>query len=213
MDWLESSPEYIGTSCIDSTCSIWNIEYGVEVNKINCGLKTQLIAHEKSVNSIAFSNLESAREQFATASEDGSVRLFDARNLQHSTILYDDPKKRPLNHIAWNKQDPFIIAILPHGSTEVLMIDIRKLQTRDSTTYNNHNSVINSMAWAPHSPIHICTVGIDNQALIWQTDRFPREEPILAYKAAGEICQVKWSKAQSEWISIVFGNSIEVLRV
>jgi len=215
LDWLESSPEYIGTSCIDSTCSIWNIEYGVEVNRfsVNCNLKTQLIAHDECVNSIAFSNMESSREQFATASEGGSVRLFDARNLQHSTILYDDSRRRPLNHIAWNKKEPYTIAILPHGSTEVLMIDIRKLQIRDSITYNNHNSIINSMAWAPHSEIHICTVGIDHQALIWQTDRVPREEPILAYKAAGEIRQVKWSKAQSEWIAITFGNNIEVLRV
>uniref|UniRef100_A0A914Y7S4 Uncharacterized protein n=1 Tax=Panagrolaimus superbus TaxID=310955 RepID=A0A914Y7S4_9BILA len=160
-----------------------------------------------------FSNLDSNREQFATASEDGSVRLFDARNLQHSTILYDDPKRRALNHIAWNKQEPYTIAIIPHGSMEVLMIDIRKLQIREAFAYNNHNAVINAMAWAPHSSIHHVTCGADSQALIWQTDRYPREEPILAYKATGEITNVKWSRTQSEWIAICFGNCVEVLRV
>jgi WD40 repeat protein len=65
LDWLEVSPEYIATSCIDSTCSIWNIEYGVELSRVKCSIKTQLIAHEKSVNAIAFSNLDSNREQLS----------------------------------------------------------------------------------------------------------------------------------------------------
>ena len=50
---------------------------------------------------------------------DGSVRLFDLRSLQHSTILYEDTEKRMLNHIAWNKREHTKLATVAHESFEV----------------------------------------------------------------------------------------------
>lgn len=44
-----------------------------------------IIAHENSVNTIAFSNDEAV---FTTGGNDGSVRQFDMRNLQNSNIVY-----------------------------------------------------------------------------------------------------------------------------
>lgn len=68
-------------------------------------VKTQLIAHEKPVHDIAFTRMGNGKDNFATAGADGSVRLFDLRSLQHSTILYEDVEKRGLNRVAWNKID------------------------------------------------------------------------------------------------------------
>ena len=45
--------------------------------------KTQLIAHDKEVYDIAFAQ---GKNVFASVGADGSVRLFDLRNLEHSTI-------------------------------------------------------------------------------------------------------------------------------
>ena len=47
MDWNENNPSYLGTSSIDTTCTIWDINQ----QKV----KTQLIAHDKEVYDISFS--------------------------------------------------------------------------------------------------------------------------------------------------------------
>jgi len=41
------------------------------------------------------------------------------RNLEHSTILYEDPKQLPLLRLSWNKQDPNYLATFAMDSTEV----------------------------------------------------------------------------------------------
>jgi DDB1- and CUL4-associated factor 7 len=48
---------------------------------------TQLIAHDKEVYDVAWS--PSSRDVFASVGADGSVRMFDLRSLEHSTILYE----------------------------------------------------------------------------------------------------------------------------
>ena len=67
-DWNEHDPSIIATSSIDTTCTIWNIETGQA--------KTQLIAHDKEVNDVAFAK---GTEIFGTVGADGSVRMFDLR--------------------------------------------------------------------------------------------------------------------------------------
>ncbi len=57
--------------------------------------------------------------------------------------------------------------------------------------------------------------GDDHQALIWDIQHMPRavEDPILAYKADGEINQIQWASTQPDWIGIGYNNSLEILRV
>jgi WD repeat-containing protein 68 len=67
----------IVTSSIDTTCAIWDIEKGVT--------KYQLIAHDKEAYDVHFSK---DKDIFASVGADGSVRQFDLRHLEHSTVLY-----------------------------------------------------------------------------------------------------------------------------
>ncbi|KAH9640001.1 hypothetical protein HF086_008096 [Spodoptera exigua] len=49
-DWNEVDPNLIGTSSIDTTCTIWGLETGQvlgRVNEVSGHVKTQLIAHDK----------------------------------------------------------------------------------------------------------------------------------------------------------------------
>lgn len=71
-------------------------------------VKTQLIAHDQEVYDVAFGKSVSI---FASVGADGSVRMFDLRNLEHSTIIYEDSKSKPLLRLAWNQQDPNYIAV------------------------------------------------------------------------------------------------------
>ncbi|KAJ0871889.1 putative transcription factor WD40-like family [Helianthus annuus] len=63
-----AEPRQIGTSSIDTTCTIWDIEREM--------VDTQRIAHDKEVYDIAWGGVG----VFASVSADGSLRVFDLRH-------------------------------------------------------------------------------------------------------------------------------------
>jgi WD repeat-containing protein 68 len=112
-DWNLHDPSMIGTSSVDTTCTIWDIER-------EC-VKTQLIAHDKSVYDISFSNDVNT---FASAGLDGSIRHFDLRELEHSTIIFES-QDMPLLRVAWNRHDPNYLATIMNESNKVIILDVR----------------------------------------------------------------------------------------
>ena len=205
-DWNETNMQRIGTSSLDTTCTIWDIEKEV--------VDTQLIAHDKEVYDIAWGG----PEVFASVSADGSVRVFDLRDKDHSTILYESPKPdTPLLRLGWNKQNPRYMATMEMDSSKVVVLDIR-FPTLPVEELQRHGAPVNTLAWAPHSSCHICTAGDDSQALIWDLSSMsqPSEgglDPILAYGAGAEVSQLHWSSSQPDWIAIAFDKSMQILRV
>ena len=103
----------IGTSSIDTTCTIWDIE--------NQQVQTQLVAHDSAVYDISFSG----DQIFASCGEDGSVRQFDLRDLEHSTIIYESPNNEPLLRVEWNKKNTFYLAAIQQNSNNVMILDLR----------------------------------------------------------------------------------------
>ncbi|KAK6155479.1 hypothetical protein DH2020_009727 [Rehmannia glutinosa] len=155
-DWNEVEPRRIGTSSIDTTCTIWDIEKGVA--------ETQLIAHDKEVYDIAWGEAG----VFASVSADGSVRIFDLRDKEHSTIIYESPMPdTPLLRLAWNKQDLRYMATILMDSNKIVILDIRS-PTMPVAELERHNASVNAISWAPQSCRHICSAGDDGQALLWE---------------------------------------------
>jgi len=215
-DWNETDPNMIGTSSIDTTCIIWDI------NKEKMQAKTQLIAHDKEVFDLAFA---AGIHVFASVGADGSVRMFDLRSLEHSTIIYESADAQggspvPLIRLAWNKQDPNYLATLTMDSSKVIILDIR-VPSLPACVLEGHSQCVNALAWAPHSSSHICTAADDNQALIWDLNQKQgggdlkpvQSDPILAYYAESEVNQLQWSKAQPDWVAICFDKKLQILRV
>lgn len=206
-DWNETDPNIIGTSSIDTTCTIWDIEKETAV---------QLIAHDKEVYDIAFAigNQTQSKNIFASVSADGSVRMFDLRNLEHSTILYESSSSTSLLRLGWNRQDDWYIATFGMDSNTAIILDIR-IPSRPAAELSSHTACINALNWAPHSSCHIATAGDDAKALIWDLSPMPEpvSAPILAYEAAGEINQMQWSMAQPDWIAITYDRDLQILRV
>lgn len=202
-DWYPYNMSLIGTSSIDTTCTIWNIEKGV--------VYTQLIAHDKEVYDISFSPEENI---FASVGADGSARQFDLRNLEHSTVLHETEDGKPLLRLAWNKADPNHLAVFGMDHNYVTILDIRQ-PMKTLTKLVNHKDCINAIAWAPQSASHICSVGDDCQALIWDLTEIKPEltEPLLEYRAEGEITSLTWSLLQYEWLGISFGKTLQILKV
>ena len=44
---------------------------------------------------------------FISSGADGSIRLFDTRSLDHSTIIYETKDQSPITKIAWNMENNF----------------------------------------------------------------------------------------------------------
>jgi WD repeat-containing protein 68 len=200
-------PRKIGTCSIDTTtCIIWDIEKEV--------VDTQLIVHDKEVYDIAWGG----PGVFASVSTDGSVIVFCLRDKEHYTIIYESSKpETPLLRLGWNRQDPRYMAIILMDSSKVVVLDIR-FPIVPVAELQRHQASVIAIAWAPHSPGHICTAGDDSQALIWELSSInqPVEgglDPILAYTAAAEINQLQWSSSQPDWAAIAFANKLQILRV
>eukprot|EP00050_Salpingoeca_kvevrii_P005978 m.286770 g.286770 ORF g.286770 m.286770 type:complete len:337 (+) comp11637_c0_seq1:34-1044(+) len=209
-DWNETDPRIIGTSSIDTTCTIWDIN-AQKGQKVGGEVKTQLIAHDLEVYDIAFAK---GVNVFASVGADGSVRMFDLRSLDHSTIIYEDVSTTPLLRLAWNKQDPNYLSTFKMDDNKVIILDIR-VPCVPVAELASHEAHVNGMAWAPHSSCHICTAADDKKALIWDIQQIPKcsADPILAYDAAGPINQIQWSKVNPDWVAIAFNQTLEVLRV
>ncbi|CAM9347894.1 unnamed protein product [Heterosigma akashiwo] len=202
-DWNETDPSIIGTSSIDTTCTIWDVNTGQA--------KTQLIAHDKEVYDISFAH---SKDIFASVGADGSVRLFDLRSLEHSTIIYETQGLTPLLRLAWNKQDPNYLGCIMTDSPTTVLLDVRVPSIPVAQLWG-HEAPVNAISWAPHSSCHLCTVGDDQQALIWDLSAMPQpiEDPLLAYTAGAEINQIQWSASHPDWVGIAYTDSMQLLRV
>jgi WD repeat-containing protein 68 len=100
---------------------------------------------------------------FASVAADGSVRVFDLRDKEHSTIIYESPQPdTPLLRLGWNKQDPRYMATILMDASKVVILDIR-YPTLPVAELQRHQASVNAIAWAPHSSCHICTAGDDSQ--------------------------------------------------
>ena len=200
-DWNETDPSIIGTSSIDTTCTIWDVTTQTA--------RTQLIAHDREVFDLAFAR---GKDVFASVGADGSVRMFDLRSLEHSTIIYESPDLEPLLRLEWNKQDPNYMCTFMLDSRRTIILDIR-VPSLPVAELGGHLGCVNATAWAPHSSCHICTAGDDSQALIWDLSAMPKrpvDDPILAYNADGEINNLQWSASQPDWVSIAFDDKLQI---
>ncbi|KAI9366934.1 WD40-repeat-containing domain protein [Zopfochytrium polystomum] len=224
-DWNETNPSMCVTSSVDTTCTVWDIS--------TQQAKTQLIAHDKEVYDVAFAR---GTDIFASVGADGSVRMFDLRALEHSTILYETSpvmvpsvgahnssksgnmsmESPPLLRLSWNKQDPNYLATFQMGAASVLILDIR-YPAAPVVELVGHGATVNGVVWAPHSASHACSVSSDSNALVWDISQASRSrkvcEPMLTYKAGAEINNVSWSAANTDWVAVAFGNKVQALKV
>lgn len=126
-------------SCIDTTCSV----YDLSKQKI----KSQLIAHDDLVLDVKYlnnNNVKKNAELFMTSGKDGSLRLFDLRVLDHSSILYEDSNKSPLTNIEINPLDSNKILCFS-TSNQITFIDLR--YEKSPIKQYNLNSHITSCLW------------------------------------------------------------------
>lgn len=172
------------TSSIDTTCTVWNIDTATAI--------TQLIAHDREVYDVAW--LPGSTDIFVSVGADGSLRAFDLRSLEHSTILYETPTPKgappptsstrlptsPLLRIAFNPADSNYMSTFHMDGTDVQILDMRS-PGQPVIELRGHRSQINSMGWSTTDRPLLATAS--KCILIWDV------ETILTYNI-GDDCQV-----------------------
>ncbi|CAM8962716.1 unnamed protein product [Rhodiola kirilowii] len=205
-DWAEFDARRIATCSVDTTCTIWDIEREA--------VDAQLVAHDKEVYDISWGGVN----VFASSSGDGSVRVFDLRDKERSTIIYENPSSSgtsPMMRVEWNKADPRFIAAVGMDSSAVVIMDIR-YPTVPMMELRKHKGSVNGVAWSPKEGSHVCSVGDDARAMIWEVVQGRGgggPEPSMWYRSSAEINNVRWCGVDLEWIAIAFGNKLQLLKI
>ncbi|KAF8471721.1 WD40-repeat-containing domain protein [Kalaharituber pfeilii] len=173
LDWNTISPALIITSSIDTTCTVWDIP--------TLTAKTQLIAHDKEVYDVRF--MSNSVDVFASCGADGSVRMFDLRSLEHSTIIYEPTVGKPgwnptgqsptglvspppLLRLAASPHDQHLIATFAQDSNLVRILDVRQ-PGQALIELRGHSNNVNCVEWAPNRRGYIAAGGDDCLVLIW----------------------------------------------
>ena len=201
-DWNTVNYALLGTASVDTTCTIWDL------NKLS--IKTQLIAHDKEVFDIQFGNDENT---FISGGADGSVRLFDLRALNHSTIIYETKGSTPINKLAWNLTTPNLIAALSLDKSVIYIFDSRANANVSLDELNFHKDPVTGIVWAPDNPSQLCSVSEDRNVIISSVhnDQLSQNTNV-SYNAPCPINNVDWCKSFPEWIGITFQNKVQLLR-
>ncbi|KAJ5376792.1 hypothetical protein N7509_013678 [Penicillium cosmopolitanum] len=180
LDWNTISPSLIITSSIDTTCTIWDIP--------TLTAKTQLIAHDKEVYDVRF--CANSVDVFVSCGADGSVRMFDLRSLEHSTIIYEPTDKTekpvmspgnsspsgpsssgmfpppPLLRIAASPHDAHLLATFSSESNVVRVLDVRQ-PGQALLELKGHSAPLNCVEWSPNRRGILASGGDDSLVLIW----------------------------------------------
>ncbi|KAF2741979.1 WD40 repeat-like protein [Sporormia fimetaria CBS 119925] len=181
LDWNTMSPKLIITSSIDTTCTIWDIP--------TLTAKTQLIAHDKEVFDVRF--CAGSVDVFVSCGADGSVRMFDLRSLEHSTIIYEPSEKTtgddkgspggrmsptkaqqtmsyapPLLRLAASPHDSHLLATFAADSNIIRILDVRQ-PGQALLELCGHAGAVNSIEWNPSRRGMLASGGDDHLVLIW----------------------------------------------
>jgi WD repeat-containing protein 68 len=138
--WSDHSPNLLVTSSIDTTCTLWDIHTSTAL--------TQLIAHDRAVHDVSF--LPHSSDVFVSVGSDGSLRAFDLRALEHSTILYEDPKNRPLMRVEFGKKEQHYLGVFGMGDEAVQVLDMRSPGTAVVELVGHkkgRDGGVNAIAW------------------------------------------------------------------
>jgi WD repeat-containing protein 68 len=182
LDWNTVNPSLIITSSIDTTCTIWDIP--------SLTAKTQLIAHDKEVYDVRF--CAQSTEVFVSCGQDGSVRMFDLRSLEHSTIIYEPTGKEERGILFSNRpKSPLsnnYLTTAPHPDASA---------TRQSPTLAqqtlSHPPPLLRLATSPHDTHLLATFAQDSNVIRILDVRQPGQALLELRGHAGALNCVEWS--------------------
>ncbi|RMZ79214.1 hypothetical protein DV738_g3524, partial [Chaetothyriales sp. CBS 135597] len=203
LDWNVVQPSLIITSSIDTTCTIWDIP--------TLTAKTQLIAHDKEVYDVRF--CANSVDVFVSCGADGSVRMFDLRSLEHSTIIYEPSEKTeksgnlassppsasptrggqaasalsyppPLLRIAASPFDAHLLATFSSDSNLIRVLDVRQ-PGQALLELRGHGASVNCIEWSTTQRGVLASGADDCLVLLWDLVNSTGAAPSSTIPTAG----------------------------
>ncbi|KXL46030.1 hypothetical protein M433DRAFT_4201 [Acidomyces richmondensis BFW] len=226
LDWNTLSPKLIITSSIDTTCTIWDIP--------TLTAKTQLIAHDKEVFDVRF--CAGSVDVFVSCGADGSVRMFDLRSLEHSTIIYEPTEKTekdvspsassptkatlttapPLLRLAASPHDAHLLATFASDSNIIRILDVRQPGTA-LLELRGHSGNLNAIEWNPSRRGMLASGADDSLVLLWDLNNSSIQgvlRPTLnGNGVSGSTQQPQASEVQAEGPSACWRCEYEIANV
>ncbi|KAK4547173.1 hypothetical protein LTR36_001394 [Oleoguttula mirabilis] len=212
LDWNTLSPKLIITSSIDTTCTIWDIP--------TLTAKTQLIAHDKEVFDVRF--CAGSVDVFVSCGADGSVRMFDLRSLEHSTIIYEPAEKNekgaspsassptksqtmtpapPLLRLAASPHDAHLLATFASDSNIIRILDVRQPGTA-LLELRGHQGNLNTIEWNPSRRGMLASGADDSLVLVWDLLNAQNQTTVPALNGtagAGQAGEVQSKPPSASW--------------
>lgn len=234
-DWNDTDHSIIITASVDTTCTVWDLNrtYGKESAQV----KTQLIAHDSEVFDVKF--IHKTTNIFASVGNDGLMRVFDLRSLEHLTIIYEPAQtsssrtgltnynSHALIQLSTSNIDQNYLATVGVNSNQVIVIDMRMpgipVVTLDGSLGGTNHAAINSIKWHPSSNT-LLTGGDDCQALVWDCNSLLAkavdplgsknndvvDAPVLAYEEELEVNHVCWRR-DGDWMGVISGTGFQAV--
>ncbi|CAK9435855.1 uncharacterized protein LODBEIA_P05080 [Lodderomyces beijingensis] len=153
-DWNERDENIIITSSVDTTCTVWDLNRPHPYSDIGdtATVKTQLIAHDSEVFDVKF--IHKSANVFASVGNDGSMRVFDLRSLEHSTIIYEP-------------------APTPVSSNPSLTLANTAAMSHPIHSVNYNSKALLSLTTSNIDQHHVATVGVNSNQIIIIDMRMP----------------------------------------
>jgi len=159
---------------------------------------------------VAFS--PKSADTFVSVGADGSLRLFDIRSLDHSTIIYETPDARALLKVCWNPNDPNYLATFSANSESLVVMDIR-MPSIPAAELQDHEAPLLTCKWAPNSSSHLMT-GDGERLRLWNlqstTSGAIWELPVeqITGVAGSQLHQLVWPASAPDWLAVSTPDSI-----
>ena len=198
-DWSHINPSIVGVSSSDTTCKLWDI---TKLEILNT-----LIVDDKSVYDINFGNDDFT---FMTAGASGGIRLFDIRTPDTCKVLFNNGD--PVSRVKGNLINGNLVICCFLDKSIIYVLDKRKPDI-PYAILEGHTNVVNNAIWAPKSNTNVISVGDDKMGLVWDVYSDYMPKCVMEYKANKEIENVSWGDATDDWVGIIYGNNVEILKM
>lgn len=151
-------------------------------------------------------------DTFVSVGADGSLRLFDIRSLDHSTIIYETPDASALLKIHWNPTDPNYLCTFAANSSSVIVMDIR-MPSIPAAELQEHANPILTCHWAPNSSSHLMT-GDAERLRLWNLQgstaapvwELPAEQ--ITGTPGSQLHQLVWPISAPDWLAVSTPESV-----
>jgi len=178
--------DYIATAARNGKIVLYNIARpDVQIGRLH--------DHLQQVHKVDFSPIEGG--SLLSASQDGTVRLWDLRMLEHNSMFCSsrttyNGRSDSVRHAKWSPTDTWSFAFCTDSGI------IQKWDIRNNSTplmkFAAHYQTCNSIAWHPDGK-HLVSAGKDQDVNVWNMQgEGHRQRPVFTFKAPYPVQTVRW---------------------